>query len=1022
MKITEFSLKKPVATFLFTITVVILGLFSIPKIPVSFWPEFVAPVVVVLVPYPGVGPEEIEEQIAKPLEEELSTLDDLDELETVCQNGVCRIMVRFEWGVDFDQAKLDVQDRTNKARSFFPREALEPKILQVQDFIPPGIQLGFYSQKRTLDEVRDFVERHLKNQFLRLPDVATATLFGGFERNVEIRVDPQKLYYFDLSLPQISLLVARQNLDVTAGKIKSHFNEQILKVKGKFTNLEQIKKLIVSYKNGRPVYLKDVATVAFTRKERLTVSRLNGKEIVGLSIREKSGGNTVAMVGQVRQLLEDLKPIIPEDIQVQVIEDQSIFIKKSIRNVVRNAFIGAGLAAIVIFLFLGSLRNTLIIALSIPLSIIATFLMIDWFGLSINIISLGGLALGVGMIVDSSVVVLENIFRHLQLNKGKKRFAIVTEATQEVGLAITASTLTSIVVFLPLAFLTGLAAVLLGELALTVVFALSLAIIVALTVVPALSYRLMRVEQKQTGLRKLAFWWQKGIEKLTQRYRKGIAFSLHHPWLTLFIALVILILSMALIAPRLDVELLPAINQGQFEVQLELPIGTKLEKTIQVTDDIEQRILKMPEVEKTFSVMGQSIRIGENKSNTSKITVDVKPEFTAKINQVMAEIRKYCQKFPALKATVKQIDATAGMQTQPINVRINGDNLAILKVLGDSALARLKRIPGVVNINSSLQEGLPEYRLTVDRLKAANLGVSYLDIVNTLRAALLGNAISRFSAYGEEYDIILKLKENSLKNIQMVLQTPVNSRSGEIFPLSRFVSITPDRAPGEIKHFDQQRVVQILADIQGRSRREVTNEVKKTLAQLPLPVGYFITYGGMSRGIRESFTSLANALMIAIFLVYVVMGAQFNSFIHPFTIALSIPMAIVGVLLGLFAFNAAISTNAFLGSIMLVGIVVNNGILLLDYIGQLRERGLSKTEAIIEGGALRLRPILITSLTTVFGMLPIALGLGQGGEALKPLGAVVVGGLTTSTFLTLFIVPVVYSLLDRFTKKRKAEL
>ncbi|WP_457565325.1 efflux RND transporter permease subunit [Caldithrix abyssi] len=1019
MKLTEVSVKRPVATFLLTLTVVVLGLFSIPKIPVSFWPEFVAPVVVVLVPYPGVGPEEIEEQIAKPLEEELSTLDDLDELETVCQNGMLRIMVRFDWGVDFDQAKLDVQDKTNKARSKFPREALEPKILQVQDFILPGIQLGFYSEKRSLDEVREFVDKKIKNQILRLPDVATATLFGGFDRNVEIRVDPQKLNFYELSLPQVAAAIARENRDVTAGKIKSDFNEQIVKLSGKFTDLDQIKKLIVANKFGRPVYLQDIAQVKFTRKERLVVSRLNGKEIVGLSVREKSGGNTVAMVKQVRRLMEELKPVFPADINVKVIEDQSIFINNAVRNVVRNALIGSVLAAIVIFLFLGSLRNTLIIALSIPLSVIATFLLIKWFGLSINIISLGGLALGVGMIVDSSVVVLENIFRHLQKNGRQNRLQTVVNATQEVGMAITSSTLTSIVVFLPLAFLVGLAAVLLGELALTVVFALTLAIIVALTVVPLLSYRLMRVDQKMSGVRKLSAWWQKAIEKLTQSYRKGIAFSLRHRVFTLLLAGIILAASLAVIFPRLDVVLLPVINQGQFEVQMELPVGTKLEKTIEVTTKIEKKILQMPEVEKTFTVIGQAVRIGETKSNSAKITVDVKSRFLEQIDRVMNEIRSYCQTIPALKTKVKQIDATAGMQTQPINVRINGDNLQTLKTLGDSALTRIKRIPGVVNITSSLQEGVPEYRLTIDRLKATELGISFTEAANALRSAVLGNPISRFSAYGQEYDIVLKLQESALQDINTVLQLPLVTRDGRVIPLGRLVKVETDRGPGEIKHFDQQRVVQILADIQGRSRREVNAEVHKILAELPLPAGYFITYGGMSRGIKDSFISLGNALLIAIFLVYVVMGSQFNSFIHPFTIALSIPLAIVGVLAGLWVFNASISTNAFLGSIMLVGIVVNNGILLLDYIGQLRARGLTKNEAIIEGGATRLRPILITSLTTIFGMLPIALGLGEGGEALKPLGAVVVGGLSTSTFLTLFIIPVVYSLLDRFKKKQE---
>ncbi|NOX87539.1 MAG: efflux RND transporter permease subunit [Calditrichaeota bacterium] len=1018
MKLTEISIKRPVAAFLFTVTLLILGFFSVPQIPVSFWPEFVAPTLVVLVPYPGVGPEEIEEQIAKPLEEELSTLDDLDELETVCENGILRIMVRFEWGVDFDRAKLDVQEKTNKARSRFPREALEPRVLQVQDFIPPGIQLGFYSDTRSLSEVREFVDQKLKNQFLRLPDVATATLFGGFERNVEIRVDPQKLYSYGLSLQQIAAGVASENADVNAGKVKSEFNEQIVKVAGKLQNLEHFKKLIISYKNGKPIFLQDVASVVFKNKDRLTISRLNGREIVGLSIREKSGGNTVAMCDEVKALLKDLQSVIPKDIKVKIIEDQSVFIKNSIRNVTRNAFIGAGLASIIIFLFLGSLRNTLVIALSIPLSIVATFVLVDKFGLSINIISLGGLALGVGMIVDSSVVVLENIFRHLQEKKQKDRYQAVVDATNEVGMAITASTLTSIVVFLPLAFLMGLAAVLLGELALTVVFALSFSIVVALTIVPLLSYKLMKVEPRKSLLGKLSVLWQRGIEKLIERYRIAIAFCLRHRFLTIVAALALLIASILLITPNLDVELLPAINEGQFEVQIRMPEGTRLEVTQKIAEDIDNFLLNHPQIEKTYSVIGQAIRIGENKSNMAKITVDIKPEARADLLQIMREVRQYCSQISALKATVKQVDATAGMVREPVNVRINGNDPEVLARLGEQAVQKIKRIPGIINLKSSVQEGLPEFSIKIDRMRAADLGISYADIASTLRFALLGRTISRYSAFGEEYDITLKLQESSLTNIDDVLKIPVVNRKGQSVPLYRVAEVRADRSPGEIKRFDQQRVVEILADVSGRSRREVKAEVRKIMESMPMPKGYYVSYGGVSKGIKDSFTSLARALFIAIFLVYVVMGSQFNSFIHPFTIAMSIPLAIVGVLAGLLVFNAAISTNAFLGSIMLVGIVVNNGILLLDYIGQLRSKGMPKNEAIIQGGATRLRPILITSLTTIFGMLPIALGLGEGGEALKPLGAVVVGGLTTSTFLTLFIIPVVYSLLDRFTKTK----
>jgi len=493
MKIAEISIKRKVGTILLTLSVVILGLISIPRIPVSFWPEFMAPILIVVVPYPGAGPTEIEEQIGKPLEQELSTIDGVEELETVCMEGACQVLVRFEWGIDFDDSKVKVQERTNKARSRFPRAALQPRVLQVQDFLPPGIELGFYSDQRDLNEIRDLIDSKLVNRFLRLPDVATVQSFGGYEEQVAVKVDPNKLYAYGLTLHQVNAALINENMNVPAGKLTSGQKKYFIRTIGKFNELEDIENIIIAA-NGVPVYLKNIAAITLENKEQETIIRLNCKHIVGLSIREKSGGNTVAMCDEVKEELSKIKTGLPQDINVIIIQDQSLFIKDSISNVLKNAFIGAIMAALILLLFLGSFRNTLIIGLSIPISIIATFFLIDKFGLTINTISLGGLALGVGMIVDSSVVVIENIFRHLGEKKSDSRIKTIVNATGEVGTAISASTLTTVVVFFPLAFLTGLFATLLGELALTIVFALSISIVVALTIVPLLSYNMMQVE------------------------------------------------------------------------------------------------------------------------------------------------------------------------------------------------------------------------------------------------------------------------------------------------------------------------------------------------------------------------------------------------------------------------------------------------------------------------------------------------------------------------------------------------
>ncbi|MDZ7400750.1 MAG: efflux RND transporter permease subunit [candidate division KSB1 bacterium] len=1017
MKIAELSIKRRVGTILITLSVVVIGLLSIPNIPVSFWPEFVAPSLIIIAPYPGVAPLEVEEQIAKPLEEELSTIDGVEELETTCMEGMCQVLVRFGWGIDFDDAKLKVQERTNKARSRFPREALEPRVLQVQDFLPPGIELGFNSDQRDLNEVRDYVETKLKNRFLRLENVATVQTFGGYEQQVAVKVDPDRLYAYGLTLGQVTAALASENLNVPAGKIQSELRNYFIRIVGKFSEVEDIENIIVAANNGVLIYLKDIAQVTLENKEQLSVTRLNGKLLIGLAIREKSGGNTVAMCDEVKEELKTIKKILPQDIQVTIIRDQSLFIKKSIQNVLNNAAIGALLASIVLLIFLGSFRNTLIIMLSIPISIIATFFLIDWFGLTINTISLGGLALGVGMIVDASVVVIENIFRNLRERRGEDRFTTVVNATSEVASAITSSTLTSVVVFFPLAFLVGLFAVLLGELALTIVFALSISVIVALTIVPLLSFRLMKIELGTSRLGFVVRAWQNFFERLTQTYRASLRWALGHRLLTIFLAVLVLVLSIAIFPRLLDVELLPSINQGEFRVELTLAEGTRLEFTDAISQKVESEILQRTEVDQVYSVIGVASARGDLKSNFAAITVNLKPQFVPQIQSIMEDIRNRYSSLVGTKVVVRQIEVTEGMKQMPVNVRIAGDDLAVLEEIGARATNIVKEVPGVVNLTSSLAEGLSEFSIRINRLKAADLGLSNSQIAGAVRLAVLGSAATRLSSFGKEYDITVSADASKIKDVNELLDLPLTTMKGSIVPLRAVAEVSLERAPSEIKRFDQQRVIEIKADVAGRNQRQVVAEVRNKLASLNLPSDYFITYGGQSRAIADSFKSLLTALVIAIFLVYVVMGTQFNSFLHPFTIAMTIPLALIGVFLGLFIFGAALSMNALLGSIMLVGIVVNNGILLIDFILQLRAKGMSKDEAIIEAGTLRLRPILITSLTTIFGMIPIALGLGEGGEALQPLGAVVIGGLTTSTFLTLLVIPCVYSLVDRLSRQ-----
>lgn len=779
MKITEISINRPVGTILIIIALTALGFISITNIPVSFWPEFVAPTLIVVAPYPGVGPEEIEEEIAKPLEEELSTIDHVDELETVCFSGGCRIMVRFEWGIDFYKSKREVQDRTIKARSRFPREALDPTVLQVQDFIPPGIELGFYSETRDLNQVRDIIETKVKNRILRLKDVATVHISGGYEKEVAVTVDPDRLAGFGISLGQVNNALVMQNMDIPGGKLKLGKKNYLLQSKGKFTNVRDIRRVVVADINQTPIFLQDIAKVEIANKERTSISRFQGKDIVSLAVREKSGGNTVAMVDEVKTTLAAVKSSLPADIHIATIEDQSTFIKESIRSVTRNALLGALLAGIIILLFLGNIRNTLIIALSIPISIIVTFICIDRFGLSINMISLGGLALGVGLIVDSSIVVLENIYRHLSESKSADRKETVVNATSEVGMAIASATLTSIVVFLPLAFLMGLFAALLGELALTVVFALTISILVALTIVPMLSYKLMRTQTSNTIFGRIATLWQNMFNKLLATYKPSLRLALRFPILTILLSLVILVLSVVIIAPRLDVEMLPSINQNEFRVDLTLQEGTDLRVTDNIVRRMERFLQGQEQVEQIYAIVGRTATFGNVKSNVAGISVRVKKEYVQSSAIFMENLREHWATFAGAKVIIRQVTATEGMEREPVNLRISGNDLAVLQQLAMQAMTQIRQVAGVVNLKSSLQESLPEFNIRIDYEKAADLGLPIALITSTIRQAVDGLTPTKLSTYGKEYDIRVKADNEKIRNTGQLLSLPLTSVRGK---------------------------------------------------------------------------------------------------------------------------------------------------------------------------------------------------------------------------------------------------
>lgn len=1009
MNLTLLSVRNPVGTILLMLVVFALGFLALIRLPIGFFPVFSIPACVIVTAYPGASAVEVEQEVTKIIERAITSVSNIERIQSNSTEGFSQVQVSLDWGADLDEAVYKLQSALEIVQNELPREVEKPTVITINSLIQVSMELGVTSSTRDLTELREYAEDYLQERFNRLNEVAIVRISGGTERIVEVLVDKDKLAARSLSLMQIIGALQQNNINIPGGRITEKDRDYIVRAIGRYQNLDDIKNTLIIQKENAPVYLYDIASVSFTKAEERVFTRINCIPSIGIGIGTRSDGNVVAMCDAVKEELKILEKTLPEDIKIFIARDQSTVIKRSVNSVIKDALIGGLLASVVVFLFLGSIRNTIVIAVSIPFSIVATFALMRAFGLSLNIVSLGGIALGTGLIVDSAIIVLESIYRHLKDNTKGDREENIVFGTREVGLAITASTLTTLAVFIPLAFLRGLAAVFLGELALTVVFALIASLIVAITVVPMLGFKLIRVKE------------QRGFDKIWPRisnlYKGILRWSLNHRLLTLVFTALFFIFCLFLVR-FLEVELLPASDEGQFQVTLEYPVGTPVEVTGVTTCQIEDHLKKYSEVVTTFATIGRVGVFDEEVPNKSEMIVQLVPASQRKdIEKVMAKIRRELPAFPGAKIEIGQQGLEAGISGADIDVRIQGDDLAVLRELGENAVAAVQDIPGVVNLNSSLSTGKPEIQVYIDRVRAADLGVTSGDVAATLRTAISGSVATKWTRTGKEYEIQVRLPRNSRKSFSDVSNLLIPSREGNI-PLYQVARVSYGDGPVSINRDEQIRNVAITADISGRSRREVIGDITKNMNALNMPDGYEVVYEGQSRAIRDSFISLTEALIIAVFLVYVVMGIQFGSFIYPLIIMFSLPLASMGVFLGLFVAGSSISLNSFLGFLVLAGIVVNDAIVLIDYIITLRKRGMDRDEAILEAGPIRLRPILMTSFTTIFGALPIALAIGEGAEALAPLGIAIIGGLTTSTFLTLVVIPCIYAIFDDISRRK----
>ena len=1025
MKISDFAVRRPVTIAMLVLGIILIGAVSLGKLAIDLYPELNFPIAAVTASYPGAGPEEIENQVTRPLEEIMGTVNNVESIMSVSSPGSSMVLMMFNWGTDINFATLQMREKVDLIKAGLPDDVGTPTVLKMDPTTMPIMQAGV-SGSRDLASLQQITEDLIKNRLERIEGVASVAITGGLVSEVEIKADPVKLNSYGLSINQVIQTLQGENMNLSSGEIEDGKEKLLVRTVGEIKQIEDFEQIIISSAGGAQVKLKDIAQVKFTHQEPTQYTRVNQKPSLSINILKQTGSNIVQVADKVNQEIANLQKELPAGMKIDIVVDQSQYIKDSISQMARNTVSGGVLAVLVLLVFLRNIRSTLIIGLAIPFSVISTFIMVYFAGITLNVMSLGGLALGVGMMVDSAIVILENIFRYRQLGHGYIDAAI--KGSSEVGSAVMASTLTTVAVFLPIVFVEGLASELFKQLALTVTFSLLASLFVALTLIPMLSSKLLKVNpqeeaQRKTPLAKAANMVQGALGALDEKYRRLLSWALQHRKTVVIGVTAALIGSFALI-PLIGMEFMPQVDSGDISVSVELPKGAVLEDTARIATEVEEMVKQTKEVKTIFtSIGGTGQMMGGSSGAVSQMQVKVgsRTERERSTDEIMEDLRNRLKTVTGAKVTVSggaQQEMAGG---SPIDIAIKGKDLAVLKDLSRQAVQVVSGISGTREVESSLEESRPEIQLLVDRQRAGQLGLTSSQVASSVRTAISGTTTSMYRVGGKEYDIRVKNGENNPTLMELEGLTIATPTGGRV-PLREVAEIARVNGPSSINREDQSRVVNITANVVGRDLGSVTTELKQAMDKVRLPGGYSIEYGGQNQEMMESFESLGLALLLSIILVYMVMAAQFESLMHPFVIMFSIPTTFIGVVCGLAVTGRSLSVPAFIGVIMLMGIVVNNAIVLVDYINTLRRRGAAREEAIVQAGPTRLRPILMTTLTTVLGLVPLALGIGEGAEAQAPMATVVVGGLTMSTLFTLVFVPVVYTIMDDagqwFRKKR----
>jgi HAE1 family hydrophobic/amphiphilic exporter-1 len=1075
MKIIDISIRRRVTIAMFTLAIILFGAVSFFRLKINLLPELTYPTLTVRTEYPGAAPAEIENLISKPIEEVLGVVKNVNRVSSISRSGQSDVILEFAWGTDMDYAGLDVREKLDALE--LPLDVERPTLLRFDPSLDPIIRFGFYKEKdaepdslaatgkewfdeEELKYLRRFAEEEVKKELEASLGVAAVKVSGGLEDEIQIFVDQQRLAQLDLPIGNLASQIEAENVNLAGGRLEEGTQQFLVRTLNQFESVEEIGDVIVSTKDGKPIYLRDIASVRHGYKEREAITRLNGREAVEIAIYKEGDANTVAVAREVERHLARARRVLPPGYRLVKVYDQSTFIRQAINEVIQAAVIGGILAIIILYLFLQNFWATVIISLSIPVSVIATFNLMYGADLTLNIMSLGGIALGIGMLLDNSIVVLENISRHRAMGKGIAEAA--RDGASEVGKAVTASTLTTVAVFLPLVFVSGISGQLFRDQALTVTFALLASLVVALTLIPMLASMQARKEPpaepapKNEPKRRVGRWMRslgrvlfttipvfltkliltivRGISKgimflirpllklfmtfygaVERSYASMLAWAIDHRGRVILIAIALFAATMLLV-PKLGVELIPQLSQGEFQVEFRLSPGTPLEVTDRAIRSVQGATDNITDIKTVFSVAGTGNRMDANPEqggeNWGEMNIVLHPGAVREDeDRVMGMMRKDLQSIPDLQYKFSR--PTLFTFKTPVEIEVAGYDLKSLRKVSNDISSKLEANPRFADVKTTMKSGHPEIQIRFDREKAAALGFQVYEVADRVVSKVRGDVASRYSWRDRKIDILVRAKESDRNSVEKIRKLIINPESERPVTLEAVADITLDTGPGEIRRVDQERVALVSANLNFGDLGTAAQEIAGTISSIPMPAGLGVRIAGQNQEMARSFRSLQFALLLAVFLVYLVMASQFESFLHPFVILFTIPLALIGAVWALLITGSTISVVVFIGLILLAGIVVNNAIVLIDLINQLRESGMDKISAILEGGKSRLRPILMTTLTTALGLLPLAIGIGEGAEVRAPMAITVIGGLIVSTMLTLIVIPVVYALLDR---------